>query len=324
VPGDLGRVRVGRASELGLDLVRSVAGAPTTAIGHLHDATLVDPVVIDVPPGTVLAEPVTVTVTGPADGVAAGVHVVVRAGEDAEVSVVEVHQGGGAGLLLPLTELDADRSARLRYLAVQRLGRAAWSIGSLVVRAQASADVRVGLAAFGGEYARLRTDCHLAGRGANGDLLAVYFGDGDQTMDFRTFQAHEAPDTTSDLTFSGALDDTSRSVYTGLIKVAKEARGTNAFQTNKNLKLSDGAWAESVPNLMIENNEVSCSHASTVGPIDPEHRFYLESRGVPTPVAERLIVAGFLRDVLVRFPVPKVAVGLQADIDAKLGKVGEA
>ena len=120
-----------------------------------------------------------------------------------------------------------------------------------------------------------------SGRGATGDLLAVYFGEGDQTLDFRTFQDHDAPDTTSNLLFKGAVGGHSRSVYTGLIQVEKEARGTNAFQTNRNLKLSDHAWAESVPNLEIENNDVHCSHASTVGPVDEEQRFYLESRGVP-------------------------------------------
>ena len=99
--------------------------------------------------------------------------------------------------------------------------------------------------------------------------------------DFRTFQDHVAPNTTSDLLFKGAVAGPSRAVYTGLIRVGKEARGTNAFQTNRNLKLSDGAWAESVPNLEIENNDVHCSHASAVGPIDEEQRFYLESRGVP-------------------------------------------
>ena len=137
------------------------------------------------------------------------------------------------------------------------------------------------MAAFGGEYARLRTDCRLVGRGASGNLVSLYFGDGHQMLDFRTFQDHAAPDTTSDLLFKGAVDDDSHSVYTGLIRVRPTARGTNAFQTNRNIKLSDRAWAESVPNLEIENNDVRCSHASTVGPIDDEQRFYLESRGVP-------------------------------------------
>ena len=171
---------------------------------------------------------------------------------------------------------------------------------------------------LGGEYARSRTDCHLVGRGATGNLHAVYFGEGSQTLDFRTFQQHAAPDTTSNLLFKGAVDDHSRSVYTGLIKVEKDARGTNAFQTNRNLKLSEHAWAESVPNLEIETNDVRCSHAPTVGPVDPDQRFYLESRGVPTEVAERLVVAGFFDEVLSEVPVPGVAPMAQAAIDERL------
>jgi Fe-S cluster assembly protein SufD len=118
--------------------------------------------------------------------------------------------------------------------------------------------------------------------------------------------------------FKGAVGGTSRSVYTGLIHVAKDARGTNAFQTNRNIKLSDGAWAESVPNLEIENNDVRCSHASTVGPIDEDQRFYLESRGVPPHAAERLIVAGFFEEVLGNLPIAQVADGLRAEIDRRL------
>ena len=167
----------------------------------------------------------------------------------------------------------------------------------------------------------MRTDCRLVGRGATGDLLAAYFGDGDQTLDYRTFQDHVAPDTTSNLLFKGAVSDRSRSVYTGLIRVGKDARGTNAFQTNRNIKLSEDAWAESVPNLVIENNDVHCSHASAVGPIDEEQRFYLESRGVPTVVAERLIVAGFFAEVLDQLPVPDLRDRLDAAVADKLRAV---
>jgi Fe-S cluster assembly protein SufD len=169
----------------------------------------------------------------------------------------------------------------------------------------------------------VRTDCRLVGRGATGNLQAVYFGEGDQTLDFRTFQDHAAPDTTSNLLFKGVVGDRSRSVYTGLIKVEKDARGTNAFQTNRNLKLSDEAWAESVPNLEIETNDVRCSHASTVGPVDEDQRFYLESRGVPTEIAERLIVGGFFDEVLERFPVlaarPLVEQAIEDRLDRRTG-----
>src|SRR4029450_11788472 len=136
--------------------------------------------------------------------------------------------------------------------------------------------------------------------------------------DFRTLQDHAAPKTTSDLLFKGAVEDHARSVYTGLIRVRKDAPGTNAFQTNRNLKLSEGAWADSVPNLEIENNDVRCSHASAVGPIDADQRFYLESRGIPTQIAERLIVLGFFDEVLDQLPVGPLATRLRTGVSAKL------
>ena len=163
--------------------------------------------------------------------------------------------------------------------------------------------------ALGGHYARVRTEARLAGAGGSTRQVALYFAGGDQMHDFRTIQDHDAPHTTSDLLFKGALQDDARSVYTGLIKVRPHAKGTAAFQTNRNLTLGEGAWAESVPNLEIETNDVRCSHASTVGPIDPDQRFYLESRGVPTSIAERLIVLGFFDEVLDQLPVGPLGVG---------------
>ncbi len=136
--------------------------------------------------------------------------------------------------------------------------------------------------------------------------------------DFRTLQDHAAPKTRSNLLFKGALAGHAQSVYTGLIKVRKEARGTDAFQTNRNLKLSEHAWAESVPNLEIETNDVRCSHASAVGPIDEDQRFYLESRGVPTAIAERLIVLGFFDEVLEQLPAPALVPQLRARVAEKL------
>jgi len=211
---------------------------------------------------------------------------------------------------------------------VQDLGRRVWQIGSLVGDVAAEATLSAAVAALGGDYARLRLDCRLSGRGATGNLASVYFGDDDQTLDLRTFQEHMAPDTTSNLLFKGAVAERSHSVYTGLIRIHPDGRGSNAFQTNRNLKLSDEAWAESVPNLEIENNEVHCSHASTVGPVDPDQRFYLESRGVPTEIADRLVVAGFFDEVLDALPVPAVGPPVRARIgellDRLVGSAGAA
>jgi Fe-S cluster assembly protein SufD len=317
--GDLGRARVGHASALdGADDLLGELPESADALVWLHHALAADPVLVEVPAGVTVAEPIVVRHAGPADGTAVAPRLVVRTGADSEVRIVEVFEGGGDGLLLPATEITVGSAARLGYVSLQQLATTAWSIGTLDVSVEAQGTATVGLAGFGGAYARLRTDCRLVGRGATGDLLAAYFGDGDQTLDYRTFQDHEAPDTTSNLLFKGTVSDRSRSVYTGLIKVAKAARGTNAFQTNRNIKLSEDAWAESVPNLEIENNDVHCSHASAVGPIDEEQRFYLESRGVPTIVAERLIVAGFFDEVFDRFPASDLRPALDAAVAAKL------
>src|SRR3954468_18647242 len=222
--------------------------------------------------------------------------------------------------MAPVTELSLARAARLDYLNAQNLGGATWQIASQVSTVDQDATLTSVCAAFGGDYARQRTDCRLVGRGASGNLRAVYFGEADQMLDFRTFQDHVAPDTTSNLLFKGAVAGHSRSVYTGMIRGRKGGRGTNAFQTNRNIKLSDGAWAESVPNLEIENNDVRCSHASAVGPIDEDQRFYLESRGVPTAIAERLVVTGFFDEVLAQLPVPDAAVALRALVGGKLDR----
>jgi 3,4-dihydroxy 2-butanone 4-phosphate synthase/GTP cyclohydrolase II len=143
------------------------------------------------------------------------------------------------------------------------------------------------------------------------------YGTGAQMHDLRTLQHHAAPHTRSDLLFKGAVADEAQSVYSGLIRVEKGARGTNAFQTNRNFVLSGGARAYSVPNLEIEDNDVRCSHASAVGPVDESQLFYLESRGVPTAVARRLIVLGFMDEVLVRFPVRGVLDWLRGALAAK-------
>ena len=140
--------------------------------------------------------------------------------------------------------------------------------------------------------------------------------------DFRTIQDHDAPNTSSDLLFKGAVQDKAASVYTGLIRIREHAGGSTAYQTNRNLTLSDWAWAESVPNLDISTNDVKCSHASTVGPIDEEERFYLESRGVRPEVAERLVVLGFFEEVIAQLPAGSLADELRGRVAAKLDLSG--
>ncbi len=291
----------------------------------LNDAFMDWPLLIDIPRGVVIERPIVVTHHAAGDGGAAFPRLVVRAGENAQANVMDLHTSEADDhiLMCPVVELDVESAGRLGYLKVQEQGAHTWQFGSVLARAEKDATVSAATAAFGGEYARTRADTRLVGRGAHGDLMAIYFGEGDQTLDFRTYQDHVAPDTTSNLLYKGVVAGESRSIYTGLIRVRPNARGTNAFQTNRNLKLSDEAWAESVPNLEIENNDVKCSHASTVSPVDEEQRFYLESRGVPTDEAERLIVAGFLGEVLANIPVPSAAPALKLAIADKLARQRE-
>jgi Fe-S cluster assembly protein SufD len=223
-------------------------------------------------------------------------------------------------LMLPVVELDVADGARLRYVSVQDVGPAVWHVGEQASRTGRDATLRTMAVALGGDYARLRTDAMLDGKGGFNELLAVFFGEGEQMHDFRTIQEHAGPSTTSDLLFKGAVEDAATSVYSGLIRIGRDARGSRANQVNRNLILSDTASAESVPNLEILNNDVHCSHASTVGPIEDDQRYYLESRGVPPEAAERLIVLGFFGELLERIPVPALAQRLHAAVAAKLDR----
>jgi Fe-S cluster assembly protein SufD len=314
-------VDIASDARLGKDVLGSVAGDGPDVFATLNDAFAAAPLLVRVSPGAVIEQPVVIVHHATGTGTASFPRLVVDVGADAQITIVEVQlSDAGPALVAPLTELAIGRDARATYVGLQQLAFDTWQIGSLVVTVDQGATFRSVAAGFGGDYARLRTDCRLTGRGAHGDLDAVFFGEGTQMLDFRTFQEHVAPDTTSNLLFKGAVGGSSRSVYTGMIRVGKDARGTNAFQTNRNIKLSEHAWAESVPNLVIENNDVRCSHASTVGPVSEEERFYLESRGVPTDVAERLIVQGFFDEVLQHVPVDELRPGLEATIAAKFDR----
>jgi Fe-S cluster assembly protein SufD len=293
------------------------------SLGELARAFLVDAVVIDVPEGTTLTAPIVVLHELDDRGGAPSFfpRTVVSVGARSEAKVVEIVTSGAQdppSFVMPVAELALGEAAKLAFQSVQGLGRRAFSITHHASSLEREAELFSLNAAFGGSYARCRTDSRLAGQGASSRLLAAYFGDGHQMHDFRTLQEHAAPRTTSDLLFKGAVRDRASSVYTGLIKIRPGAKGSDAFQTNRNLVLSEGAHAYSVPNLDIEENDVRCSHASAVGPIDTDQRYYLESRGVPADIAERLIVVGFFEDLFARSEVSGLEQHLASEISGRL------
>jgi len=300
------------------------------AFTELNAAFGLGAALLRVPPGVHVPEQVLILHwfdgEGPdGEGVAAFPRTILSAGEDSQVTVVE-HQASADVLALvdPVVRIDVADAARLRYLNVQDLGPRVSQVGYQASRVGRDASLYSSVVALGGDYARVRTDSRIDGKGGSAELNAVYFTDGDRMHDFRTLQDHVAPSTSSDLLFKGALQDRGRSVYSGLIRVQPEARGTNAFQTNRNLVLSEGAGAESVPNLEILTDDVRCSHASAVGPVDEEQLYYLESRGVPPVAAERLIVLGFLGEVLDRLPSPALVAVLRAAIARRLASRDDA
>ncbi len=299
----------------------SVMGPAPDRFAELNNAFGAAPIVITVAPGRSVREPIMVEHHIGREGVAVFPRLVVDAGDDSEIVVVERFRSDDVfALVCPVVEIRAAQSARVRYVGINQLGPRVWMIGHQIARADRDSTTMLASVGLGGDYARVRTDARLDGQGASGEQIALYFGEAGQMHDFRTLQEHVAPKTTSNLLFKGAVEGASRSVYTGLIKIGKDARGSNAFQTNRNITLSEGAWAESVPNLDIETNDVRCSHASTVGPIDEDQRFYIESRGVAPAVAERLIVLGFFDEILGRLPVPSLIPELRAEVAAKLDR----
>jgi Fe-S cluster assembly protein SufD len=303
----------------GVDLVDLFPGERPDVFADLN-ATFAATTHVLVPAGVVVEQPIVVTHVVPAGGAMVSPRLVIEAGRDSQVTVIEcfVSEAGGPALVLPVLQVHAAEAARVQYLGINQLSTDTWSIGHQQAVGERDSSTLLASVALGGDYARVRTEARLVGSGGSTRQVALYFAGGDQMHDFRTIQDHAAPHTTSDLLFKGAVQDHSKSVYTGLIRIRENAKGSNAFQTNRNLTLSEGAWAESVPNLDIETNDVKCSHASTVGPIDEDQRFYLESRGVRPEVAERLVVLGFFDEVLEQLPAGDLAADLRRQVAAKL------
>lgn len=267
---------------------------PFVSIGHLisgftHHLEVAE---VEGPGPTVL---IVNRVSGGEDAMSASrVHISLAPGANA--LVVEAREGS-VGLSLPVTEVQLSKGARLEYVSSQALHPGSKELAQLSVKVEEEATVNALHLATGSSYARLRTDCDLAGSHARANFRAGYLARQHQTLEFRTFQNHLTTDTDSDLLYKGALSGNGHSIYSGLIRIEKGASRSNAFQTNRNIVLSPEAHADSVPNLEIEENDVRCSHASAVGPIDEDQLYYLESKGIPTTLAETLIVRGFFREL---------------------------
>jgi Fe-S cluster assembly protein SufD len=291
----------------------------------LNDAFVSDALVLDVPPRVAVERPVVIvhwcdTTDGDDAAPTSFLRTVVRVGEGAQAGVIEVIAGPrGRSLVVPVGEISVGDRGNLAYVMVQDLGVDAWHLGRLGATVGRDATLRSFTAGLGGDYDRCRLDATALGDGGSTQITSVYLGSGDQVHDIRTLQDHIAPRTTSDLLCKGAVAERSQSIYTGLIRVRNGAAKADAMQTNHNLVLDPTAHADSVPNLDIEENDVRCSHASSVGPVSEDQRYYLESRGLAPDRAERLIVLGFFDDIVERAPVAAAIGPLRRRIGQRLG-----
>jgi Fe-S cluster assembly protein SufD len=220
-----------------------------------------------------------------------------------------------------VVELFVEQAAKLEYVSLQNLSRETWHFASHHARVERDAELDWVAGGFGTKKGKVRIQNDLAGRGATSRVTGAYFADGDQHLDYDTFQEHIAPDCTSDFAFKGALRENATAVWRGMIRVEPDAQKTNAYQECRNLMLSPTTHAVPIPGLEIMANDVRCTHGATVGRVDREQLFYLMARGLSRAEAERLIVRGFFQDVLDRIELEPVRETVAAALEARIPQV---
>ena len=284
-----------------------------------HHAFAHDGVFLRIPANRHVEEPFYVDVQATAEGSVSFPHITVLVEDNAEASVVVGFRSPVGRFLVvnPQIEAFVRDGARLRLSTVQRFGYETHSLVHERVLIGQDANARLGEVGLGGKLGRLHLTLDVAGRGASTDLVGLFFGEQEQTLDYRLFMNHLGSNTSSNVFLKGAVEDEARSVFTGLVKIEKDISKVSAFETNRNLVLSEGASAHSVPNLEILSDDVICGHGSTVGPLEEEPLYYLMSRGLSEARAARLLVHGFFEEVISRLPHGALAEPARAAVNRK-------
>jgi Fe-S cluster assembly protein SufD len=256
------------------------------------------------------------------EGAAVFPHTLLIAERGAEVTFIDRYSSPdvGSGLSDAIAEIVVGDGARVRYASIQEWGDGVTHLAVQRARVGRDADFRSLAIGFGASLARAEAETVLAEPGGFSEMLGVFFADERQHFDHRSVQDHAAQNCTSDLLYKGALRDESRAVYSGWVHVRPGAQKTNAMQTSRNMVLSESAKADAIPNLEIEANDVRCGHAASVGPVEEETLFYLQSRGIPRDEAERLVVTGFFQEVLDRVTLDEVRQGAELAIQEELAR----
>jgi Fe-S cluster assembly protein SufD len=276
---------------------------------------------VHVPRGVVVEKPLYVRIANAVEGGSLFWRLLVVAEPESRFTLIEEYASASPDLgsySNAAVEIVVRDAAKVEYVSVQNLSRSTWHFASHHGRVERDAELDWVAAGFGSAKGKVRIQNDLAGPGATSRVTGAYFADGTQHLDYDTFQEHMAPSTTSDFAFKGALRDSARAVWRGMIRVEEGAQKTNAYQENRNLLLSKTAHADSIPGLEILANDVRCTHGATLGQVDRELLFYLMTRGLTRSEAERVIVRGFFQDVLDRVELEPVRDALAAALEARI------
>jgi Fe-S cluster assembly protein SufD len=306
--------------EAGHELLGTLVGTEEKFAAH-NAAEWKHGLLVRVPRGVELAQPLYVRVTASVAEAAMFWRLLVIVDEGSRVSFIEEHTS--ASLDLPgysnaVSELFVGDGAKLEYVSIQNLSRETWNFASHRARVGRDAELDWVAGGFGSKKGKIWIRNDLAGQGATSRVTGAYFADGSQHLDYDTLQEHLAPSTTSDFAFKGALRDKATAVWRGMIRVEKDAQKTNAYQENRNLLLSPNAHADSIPGLEIEANDVRCTHGATVSQVDRDELFYCMARGLSRGEAERLIVRGFYQEIFDRIELEPVRNALQNALEARI------
>jgi Fe-S cluster assembly protein SufD len=311
------------------DLLRayqaSLVAPAESKFAAISQALATDGVFVYVPSGVQVELPLHSVLWAPGSGTAFFSRLLIVV--DRGASLTYVHEAASPSvsqaqaLHAGIVELLVAEDARLTFVELQNWGEHVYNLTHERSRVERQGKLDWVFGAVGSRLTKNFSELTLAGAGAEGRMSGFYFAGGNQHLDHDTQQNHLAPHTTSDLLFKGALVERSRSVWQGMIYVAPGAQKTDGYQANRNLILSKEARADSIPGLEILADDVRCSHGATVGQLEDEPVFYLMSRGLPRPEAERLVIDGFFSPIMERIPFEGVRERFRRMIDGKL-KVG--
>ncbi|MBP1821232.1 Fe-S cluster assembly protein SufD [Mycobacterium sp. OAE908] len=314
-----------RVDRVGRDDSRlGAAGAPADRVAAQAYSSFETATLIEVPKDTVVRDEIQVTVTGPGEGKVAYGHLQVRVGELSEAVVVIDQRGSGT--YADNVEFVVGDAARLTIVSIADWADDAVNVSTHHAALGKDAVLRHVAVTLGGDVVRLTARAKFCAPGGDAELLGLYFADDGQHFESRLLVDHAQPNCRSHVTYKGALqgDPDSKkpdahTVWIGDVLIRAAATGTDTFETNRNLVLTDGARADSVPNLEIETGEiVGAGHASATGRFDDEQLFYLQARGIPEDQARRLVVRGFFGEIIGKIAVPAVRERLTAAIEHEL------